>query len=319
LPREPLVTVCIPTYNRARWIREAVESALAQTYQNLEVLVVDDASSDDTESVVRALDDPRVRFVANERNLGMVGNHNRTLQLADGPLIKFLHADDVLAPECVERMVERALRSDRVGLVFGPRRVELDGPAQPDDLAWLAQYGTLHEPLGPLEPVNAGRPLFERWLRGILRERGTENWLGEPSAVLLRRSALERVGLFNERLSMLIEVELWLRIVFFFDVGFVDAALSTYRHHSSSATSDLAQSGRSWLDRLWLLEGLLAHREIRGAHPELRRARAVEAAWAARLLAGRAARRRPLDIGSLAAYASFLARRPRPPLHPQLG
>lgn len=318
MSREPLVSVCIPTFNRARWIREAVESALAQTYEHLEVLVVDDASADGTESVVRAFGDPRVRFLANERNLGMLENHNRTLRLARGPLIKFLHADDVLAPECVERMVECALRSERVGLVFAPRRVELDGPAQPEDLAWVAQYGTLHEPLGPLEPVNAGRPLFERWLRGILRERGTENWVGEPSAVLLRRTALERVGLFNERLSMLLEVELWLRIVFFFDVGFVDEELSTYRHHASSATSALAESGRSWLDRLWMLEGLLAHPEIRRAHPELRRARAVEAVWAARLLAGRAARRRPLDLGSLAAYASFLARR-RPALHPRLG
>lgn len=309
----------MPTFNRARWIREAVESALAQTYEHLEVLVVDDASADDTEAVVRALGDPRVRFVANERNLGMVGNHNRTLQLAQGALIKFLHADDMLVPECVELMVERALRSERVGLVFAPRTVELDSPAQPDDLAWAAQYGTLHERLGPLEPVNAGRPVFDRWLHGILRERGTENWLGEPSSVLLRRTALERVGLFNERLSMLIEVEFWLRIVFYFDVGFVGETLSTYRHHSSSATSDLAQSGRSWLDRLWMLEGLLAHREIRTAHPELRRARALEAAWAARLLAGRAARRRPLDLGSLAAYASFLARRRRPALHPRLG
>jgi glycosyltransferase involved in cell wall biosynthesis len=308
----------LPTYNGARWVGEALESALRQTYGPLDLLVVDNGSTDGTLDVVRSYDDPRVRISVNERNIGIIANHNQCVRLARGPLIKFLHSDDALEPQCVERMVERALRSDRVGLVFAPRKLVLDESPTPEALAWAERYGTLHEPLGELEPVNPGRPLFDRWLRGILRLRDDENWIGEPSSVLLRREVFSRVGLFNDRLSLLTDVEMWLRVIFFFDVGFVDEELSRYRHHGASVSAAHATGGTSWLERLWLYQGLLEHPEIAAAYPELRRARLAEAPKVARLAAARVARRRPLRLGELAEYLAFLRRRPRPPLHERL-
>jgi glycosyltransferase involved in cell wall biosynthesis len=315
---EPLVSVCIPTYNSGRWIAETVTSALGQTYPNIDVLVADNGSSDDTEAIVRSFDDPRLRFEPNLRELGMVRNHNWLARQARAPLIKYLHADDALAPTAVERLVEVALRSDRIGLVFAPRRVVLEPPDEPAALAWEASYGNLHSRFGPLEAVNPGRPMFERWLSDALAERDFENWVGEPSSVLIRRTALERVGLFNPRLSMLMDAEMWGRLSFFFDVGFVDEELSTYRHHAGSVTSYLAATHASWLDRLWLFEGLLAHPEIASAHPTLRRARRAEYRWAARAIAGRVGHLRPLRLADLRAYAVWRWSGRPEPLHPDL-
>ena len=312
----PLVSVCLPTYNSALFVRDALESALAQAYEPLEILVVDNGSTDGTLDLVRGYDDPRLRVSVNERNIGLVANHNQCVRLARGELVKFVHSDDVLFPDCVARLAEVAARSERIGLVFAPRSI-LHDESDPDAHAWAQRYANLHAPFGPLAEVSPGRALFDRWLAGVLRERDAENWIGEPSSVLVRRDAFARVGLFNDRLSQLVDVEMWLRILFFHDLGFVDEELSGYRHHTSSVSATHASGAESWLERLWLIEGLLQHAEIAAAHPELRRARLQEAPQAARRAAGQIAHRRPF-ARTVREYVSFLARRPRPPLHDRL-
>jgi glycosyltransferase involved in cell wall biosynthesis len=96
-------------------------SALSQTYPSLEVVVVDDASTDGTLERVRELHDPRIRLYSNSRNLGHSGNWNRSLSLARGRLIKFLCADDVLYPDCLEAMVALFTAHPSIGLVFSLR------------------------------------------------------------------------------------------------------------------------------------------------------------------------------------------------------
>jgi len=102
--------------------------------------------------------------------------------------------------------------------------------------------------------VNDGRRLF----RELLDAGFDANWVGEPSAVLLTRGALEHVGLLNERLFQIADLELWARIMVSCRVGFVDHVLSVYRHHGESGTARNARLKRDWFDRPWLLEGLLA-------------------------------------------------------------
>src|SRR3954451_22355927 len=104
IPQRPLVSVCLPVYNGEAWVGKAVESALAQTYENLEIVVSDNASTDGTAAVVRSFDDPRVRLSTAAERVTMSGNHNRAVGLARGGLLKFLHADDSLVPECVAEM-----------------------------------------------------------------------------------------------------------------------------------------------------------------------------------------------------------------------
>lgn len=112
----PLVTVAIPVYNRGNLLHDAIQSVIAQTYKQIELLIVDDGSQEDIETLVRSYQDPRIRFVRNHVNVGMVANWNRCLTLARGDIINVLHSDDMLVPEAVERAVHQFASVDRLGL-----------------------------------------------------------------------------------------------------------------------------------------------------------------------------------------------------------
>ena len=189
----------------------------------------------------------------------MVGNWNRSVQLARGEYVKFLMQDDWLDPTCVSRMASVLARNPSVGFVFAPRTIAVEDPADARSVALARKLQNLPERLGSLREVNDGRGIFHAMRRTGFRG----NWIGEPTAVMVRRDALRRVGLFNTHLRQLTDLEMWLRLAFFFDVGFVAETLSTFHLHPTSATSANAAAGDAWLDRPWLLEGLRAHPEIR--------------------------------------------------------
>ena len=92
------VSVCIPTYNGAEFVAKAIESVLAQTFADFELLVVDDSSDDTTVDIVCSFTDPRMRICQNERRLGIPGNWNHCLSLARGEYICLFHQDDVMLP-----------------------------------------------------------------------------------------------------------------------------------------------------------------------------------------------------------------------------
>lgn len=100
-----LVSVIMPTYNCGRFIREAIDSVLAQTYQSWELLIVDDGSTDDTQAIVGSCTDERIRYMRNERNTGGALTRNRALREAKGRYIAFLDADDVWLPEKLEKQI----------------------------------------------------------------------------------------------------------------------------------------------------------------------------------------------------------------------
>jgi glycosyltransferase involved in cell wall biosynthesis len=255
----PAVSVCIPTFNGVSWIRAAIESALAQDFSDLEVVVCDDASADDTVNVARQIDDERVRVIANPERVGLARNWNRCVSASNGTYIKFLMQDDRLAPDCVGRMVELLKEDPEVGLVFCPRNLELDEPGDPLAIDFAERFSEPHARLGPIERLNAGRTLFAV----MQRDRFRDNLIGEPTVVMVRRQALVSLGLFNVRLQQLTDLEMWLRISYFFRVGFISEPLATFRVHSRSASASNRRSGSGWLDRVWLLEGLRTHLEIR--------------------------------------------------------
>lgn len=102
---QPLVSICIPSYNAAPYIGETLQSVLAQTYSHLEIIVCDDCSKDNTMEVVKTFSDPRIAIHINEKNLGSSGNYNKALSYANGKYVKLLCADDMITPDCVEKQV----------------------------------------------------------------------------------------------------------------------------------------------------------------------------------------------------------------------
>jgi glycosyltransferase involved in cell wall biosynthesis len=296
----PLVSVCIPAYNAERWIAGALESAVGQTYEELEIVVADNASTDASAEIAEAVGDPRIRVERAAQTIGAVANHNRAIRLSRGAFVKFLHADDLLLPTCVEEMVALAREDESIGLVFAPREVVVEEAPDPE---WGELFARPHERFSSLERVNDGRRLF----RELLDAGFEENWIGEPSAVLVTRGALGHVGLLNERLFQIADLELWARIMVSCRVGFVDHVLSVYRHHGQSGTARNARSQRDWFDRPWLLEGLLALPDLtpdeRSRLVALRRAALLRAA---RHQVRRLATGRPTN--ELARYLAFRTR-----------
>ena len=258
-PRIPTVSVCIPTFNGAAWIREAIESALAQDFSDLEVVVCDDASSDDTVALARQFRDERVRVVAYPDRVGMARNWNRSVLASKGAYIKFLMQDDSLAPGCVGRMLEVLRESPAIGMVFCSRDLALDEPDDPASALFARRFGELHSRLGPLARVNDGRTVFA----AMKRDRFRDNMIGEPTAVMVTREALVKLGLFNVQLHQLTDLEMWLRIESSYRVGFISESLATFRVHGRSASSLNERSGSDWLDRVWLVEGLRTRVGIR--------------------------------------------------------
>ncbi len=106
MARPAKVSVCIPSHNAARFLPAAIESVLAQEFDDFEVIVSDDASTDETQTVCEGYEDPRVRVVRSDGRLGQAGNWNRCVELATGPYVILLHADDELRPAYLRRTVD---------------------------------------------------------------------------------------------------------------------------------------------------------------------------------------------------------------------
>lgn len=119
---QPTITVCIPTYNGARYLRECLDSVLAQTFTDFEILIVDDCSSDDTVSIAReyASRYSCIRVVVNGQNLGLVGNWNRCVELVQGEWVKFVFQDDLIEPFCLDKMI--AVSKPEIPIIFCRRK-----------------------------------------------------------------------------------------------------------------------------------------------------------------------------------------------------
>lgn len=221
--RQPLVMVVTPVHNGGDHIAASIESVLWQSYRNWRHLIVDNASSDDTLAVASeiAARDPRVSVVHHDELLPVVRNWNRTLAavVGEGKYLKVLHADDVMHPECLMRMVALAEQHPAVGLVsayrlFG-RQVNLDG------LPYDAH-------------VVDGRAIGRRAMLG------GSSLVGSPSSILLRSSLLrERERVYDER-SLHPDSELAYDLLRTSDFGFVHQVLTYSRTHPEAITSQAA-------------------------------------------------------------------------------
>ncbi len=132
----PTLTIGLPVYNGAKYVAAAVESVLAQSFRDFELIISDNASTDDTESIGRAFAarDPRVAYRRNARNVGLTGNFNLLVPLARGRLFKWATADDVLRPGYLERCVE-AVEADPTVILAYPRTDFVDADGAPLDLS----------------------------------------------------------------------------------------------------------------------------------------------------------------------------------------
>lgn len=211
----PLVSICIPTYRGGEFLAAAIESALAQSFGDLEVWVLDDNSPDNTTNVVAQFTDSRLHYLRNPANLGPQGNWNRCLEVAQGKYFKLLPHDDVLAPTAVADQVAilEADRDHEVALVFGQRKI-----IDPNGRV-LMRRGLPGVPAGRID----GRELIRRCVRA-----GT-NLIGEPGNGLVRRTTLANVGPYDAKFPYVVDLDYWFRTLLQGDGYYTKTESSSFR------------------------------------------------------------------------------------------
>lgn len=213
----PRVSVCIPVFNCERFLGQAVASALGQTYTDIEVIVVDNASDDDSCGVAGDYEDHRMRVYRNAENIGAAANWNRAVELASGEFIKILCADDVLEPTCLELQVAALDSAPGAVMCSAARTIVNEAGVEQMTRAWRR----------PDTSVSGADALAE------IARTGT-NLLGDPSAVLIRRKALETVGGFDAAAGYALDLDMWIRLLTVGDVVLVSEPLARYRVSGSS-------------------------------------------------------------------------------------
>jgi glycosyltransferase involved in cell wall biosynthesis len=213
------VSVCIPTYNGAPFLAEAIASVLAQTFTDFELLLIDDRSTDATLDILHSFTDPRVRVYQNEKQLGIPRNWNRGLSLAQGEYICIFHQDDIMLPENLRRKAEALAADPTISFVHSAVEflVEAEAPNPPID--WIDD--------APEDRVFTGKGYFYRLL--------FHNLICAPT-VMMRQTSVAKIGQFDERLGFACDYAMWLKLCTEGSVGFLSQPLLLYRWHKSNAS-----------------------------------------------------------------------------------
>ncbi len=231
----PLVSICIPTFNGEEFLQQALDSVLQQSYKNIELIISDDSSVDQTLLIVTDFKEkapfPIKIFSHNPQGIG--ANWNNCIKNATGEYIKFLFQDDILFPTCVEDLVREFTKNKNVGLVSCKRSLLVEGEATEEIETWKRKYGNLQE---GLKLGRNGCFLIDSTI--LKKEKFiSNNKIGEPSTVLFSRAVVEKVGYFREDLNQVLDFEFYYRILKHSKIIIFNKELAGFRIHPAQATN----------------------------------------------------------------------------------
>ncbi|MBI4454513.1 MAG: glycosyltransferase [Acidobacteria bacterium] len=212
---DPLVTICVPTYNDGRFLKASLDSIRKQTYADLEIIISDDASDDDTESIVGSLNDPRISYHRHSSNVGGFENMNRCIALARGDFVAIYHSDDIYERTIVEKELRFLQAYPEAGAVFCLDRYI-------DDAGHVFGEMTLPRQL-------VGKTLYG--LREIVPALlANKNCVFCCPTFMTRREVFAKVGLFDQQqFDIAADLDMWLRILRHCRVGILNEPLMKYR------------------------------------------------------------------------------------------
>jgi len=221
----PKVSICIPAYNTAKYLPEAIESVLAQDFTDYELVICDNASTDETPEICRSYTDSRIRYVRFEELTNQSGNFNRCLNLAQSELIALLHADDYYLPGFISDRVARFENDTELGFIFGAvKTVDACG-------AELSVGGRWSED--------------RRFERGELIESLLFGCLVSPPSLMFRRRCAESAGKFREDITWGHDWEWTMRLAEKSSVCYTARPLASYRVHDGSGTAEILSAAKN--------------------------------------------------------------------------
>jgi glycosyltransferase involved in cell wall biosynthesis len=276
-----LVSICIPVYNGARFLDETLRSVAVQNYPNIEIIIYNDGSTDASQNIADSFAAEKtglkIRLFRSDRPGGLANGFRKVCAQATGKYVKLVCQDDLIAPDCVARQVAAMEENPGVALVSCRRRV-ID-----------SQKRQMLCPPGAYRKTGRydGRALARKCLRY------GANRVGEPMAVLFRKSDLEACGNFSANLTYYVDLDLWVRLLQRGDIFYIEEPLAAFRVHEASASSGIQNSvlrelplwegnmetlgviGNRWWDKTArrvcvvsqsLLRGWIIRRMLREAH-----------------------------------------------------
>lgn len=227
--KTPLISICIPTYNRPKLLYQALDSCFRQTYQNFEIVICDNSTNLLSQRIIKKINDKKIRYYKNRNNIGSAKNFNRALSLTRGEYIKFLFDDDLLYPDCLEQMVSILKKNLKVGLVMAPLHI-------------INQKGNKITPRFHL--IRKMRDLYHYQNKNglikhniILKDFLTRTYpCCVPTGIMIRKECIDRLGKIDENFNYIGDLELCMRIATKYDFYYINKHLSAWRLSKTSET-----------------------------------------------------------------------------------
>lgn len=231
--RGPLVSICIPTYNGENYLAECLDACLQQTFGDYEIVICDDGSSDGTPELIRkyAGANERIRFLVNEKNLGLVGNWNRCIEQAQGEWIKFVFQDDYMRKDALEKFVSRI--DQQAQLMVCERDFILPAELSPEKRAYYnGGVRTLRN-----TTAFRGNVFTPELISSLTVSNLALNFIGEPSLIFFRKAAVHAHGYFSAALLQICDLEFSIRLGTRYGLYYIPEKLCHFRVHEQSTTS----------------------------------------------------------------------------------
>lgn len=231
---EPLITIAIPTRNRPNFLQQSLESVLNQTYKNTRILVLDNNSETDLLPIINKSNDNRVSLVKNSKDIGIIGNWNKAIELCTTKYLSIFHDDDIMLPEFINKSINALENNPTVGFSY----------SHANKVDENLNYMSLWSPLFPKEGLIDG---IDYVLYTI--ERGC--CITIAPTVVIRKSVFDSVGKFKDNLCFnSFDFNMWLRIANSFDIYFINEILVNYRIHKGQMSENYWRSHEKAKGRL---------------------------------------------------------------------
>lgn len=215
--KRPVISIVIPTFNRAHMIHRAIESIKQQTFKEWELIIVDDASTDTTEEIIRTYlkDDQRIRYIKHEKNQGGSAARNSGIKKSQGRYIALLDDDDRWYPEKLQLQYECSLRHPEAGLIYS---------------------GFCYVDYETDQIITNVIPRYQGNVSSIILK---NNIFALPTT-LIKNECFQRAGLFDEQLTSFQDWDMWIRISLYYPFAYVKECLTEVTMHGIQISSDLS-------------------------------------------------------------------------------
>jgi|GEM_PF-645076 len=258
MKHKPLVSICIPTFNRPHYLKKALESCFNQTYPHFEIIVLDASTDNKTSILIKKIKYNRIRYYrhkSKERALFHI------LKFVRGEYVKILLDDDLLKPNCLERMVEAFQKNKNVGIVMAPLEIiDENGERITPRFYYFKKMHFLYKYLGHDSFVNK---------KQIMKDFLTKKYpCCVPTGIMYKKECFNAIGGFDLQADFAGDVEICMRIATQFDFYYINEALSSWRYNRTSHTVNLQNKGYNLHAFYYLTKKYCSNKQVMSMFPK---------------------------------------------------